>query len=225
MVDAALNPDVYEANNTENAPATLQVNFSGNTASVNTAGSNIHVGTDIDYYQIILPSGTNYQISASVYDKYNLGGGNYTNDEVFSYSVNGGAWSNAYDDVMPGTIDVVGGGTVKFGAASYFQGSTGTYQLNLQITRGAALDVADIATNKISVFPNPAKEEVFVDAGDAIDNYGLKIYNLLGEEVKEMNGNLDNHLLKVNISTLSAGIYNLQLKTAAGISSAKIMVR
>ncbi len=225
IVEAALSPDVYENNNTEGAPAVLPVNFSGNNATVNTAGSNMHIGTDYDYYQINLPGGTNYAITASLLDKYNAGGGNYSNDAVFSYSVNGGGWSSVYDDVMPGPITVIGGGNVKFFLADYFQGSVGTYQFNMDIARGNNLGVNDISANKIHVFPNPAKEEVFVDAGDANGDYTLSLYNKLGEVVKDMNGSFSNSLVKVSLSALPAGIYQLQLKTDKGLATSKIVVQ
>ena len=49
--------------------------------------------------------------------------------------MDGTNWSPVYDDVMPGTISVPGGGTVHFHFAPYFEGQTGTYDLKAVITR------------------------------------------------------------------------------------------
>ena len=224
IVDAPLSPDVYENDNTEQTAYVFPVNFSGNNASISTTGSNMHVGNDYDYYSINLPGGTNYSITARVYDSYNGGGNTYTNDAQFSYKVNGAGWSNTYDDVMGAPIYVAGGGTVTFFVADYFQGSVGTYLLDLQIARGQNVSVNDIAQSKISVFPNPAHNAVFVDAGDATGNYSLKVFNAIGEQVSETIGAFNNQLLKTDVSTLAAGIYTVQLKTEAGMATSKFVV-
>ncbi|MBW6491492.1 MAG: thiol protease/hemagglutinin PrtT [Lentimicrobium sp.] len=135
VVATPLLPDIYEPNNTENTAFNFQVNFSGNTATPNTIGSNIHAGADLDYYQINLASGYDYSITARVHDSYNSGNGQtYTCDVLFSYK-NGAIWSETFDDVMPSTINVSNGGTVLFHVGPYFAAQTGTYLLDLNITR------------------------------------------------------------------------------------------
>ena len=223
--DSPLSPDVYESDNTEGTAHAFAVNFSGNNASVSTTGSNMHIGNDYDYYSINLPGGTNYSITAQVYDSYHGGGNTYTNDVQFSYNVNGGSFSTTYDDVMGAPIYVPGGGTVVFFVADYYQGSVGTYLLDLQIARGANVGINDIAESKISVYPNPANNFLFVDAGDAKGNYTMKIFNTLGQQVSESIGSFTGSPLKNDVSTLAAGIYTLQLKTEAGIANSKFIVK
>lgn len=226
IVEPGLSPDQYENNNTEGSPYTFTPSFNGNNASVQTSGSNMHVGNDYDYYTINLPVGTNYAISARVHDSYSSGNGQtYTNDAQFSYKVNGGSWSTTYDDVLPGSIIVNGGGSVEFFVADYFQGTTGSYLLDLQITRGQNVGINDITKNNISVFPNPTHDNLFIDAGDVTGNYTLKMFNLLGEQVSENNGTFSNNLIKADVSALVPGIYTLQLKTVNGISTSKFIVK
>ncbi len=225
IVDAGLSPDQYESDNTEGTAYGFTPTFSGNNASVSTTGSNMHIGNDYDYYALNLPGGTNYSITARVYDSYNGGGNTYTNDAQFSYKVNGGSWSNTYDDVMGAPIYVAGGGNVVFFVADYFQGSVGTYLLDLQIVRGQNVSVNDITANTISVFPNPTHDMLFVDAGDAKGNYTMKIFNTLGEQVNETTGTFSSQLLKTNVSTLAPGIYTIQLKTESGIANSKFIVK
>ncbi|HRG90072.1 MAG TPA: C10 family peptidase, partial [Chitinophagales bacterium] len=226
IVEPGLSPDQYENNNTEGSPYTFSPSFGGNNASVLTTGSNMHVGNDYDYYTVNLPGGTNYAITARVQDSYSTNNGQtYTNDVQFSYKVNGGSWSNTYDDVMGSAIVVQGGGTVTFFVADYFQGTTGSYLLDLQIVRGANVGINEVNKNNISVFPNPTHGNLYIDAADATGNYDLRIYNILGEQVSGQNGTFAADLIKTDVSALVPGVYTLQLKTGNGISSSKFIVK
>ncbi len=225
IVDVPVTPDVYENNNTSAAAYALNVNFSGNTAVVNTAGTNMHVGNDYDYFKVNLPSGTNYSINARIHDSYSSGNGNnYTNDAQFSYMVNGGNWSDAFDDVLPGPIYVQGGGTVIFFVADYFTGTTGTYLLDMGITRGQNVGIEEAEANTLSVFPNPTRNKLFIDAGKAEGTYELSIYNAVGELVKSSIGSANGELINTNVADLAAGMYAIHLKTASGVLQSKFIV-
>ncbi len=226
IVDAALSPDQYENNNTESSPYVFTPTFNGNNASVLTSGSNMHVGNDYDYFSVTLPSGTNYSINARIHDSYSSGNGNtYTNDAQFSYQINGGSWSNSFDDVMGSPVYVPGGGTVKFFVADYFQGTVGTYLLDLQITKGANVGINDIAESNISVYPNPAHDVLFINAGEAQGNYSVKLFNAIGQQIGESKGNFTGQPLKQDLTTFVPGIYTLQLKTDAGLATSKFIVK
>jgi len=139
VVAPPLSPDNYEPNNTEAASFELPITFSGNTAIKNTAGSNIHLSDDVDYYEINLDQGYDYVVTARLHDSYNSGNGQtYTCDVLFAYNYQGN-WSDYYDDIMPNTISVLDGGTIMFFVGPYFAGETGTYLLDLSITRSMVL--------------------------------------------------------------------------------------
>jgi hypothetical protein len=225
IVEPGLSPDMYENNNTQANAYALTTNFTGNNAAAATPGSNMHIGNDYDYYKVNLPAGTNYSITARVHDSYNSGNGNnYTNDVQFSYVVNGGTASTPYDDVMPGPIFVQGGGTVNFFVADYFTGSTGSYLLDLQIVKGDNVSVEETELNKLSVFPNPAQDEVFVDAGELEGKYSIKIYNAIGEVMQEVTGTASAQLIKLDVSKLASGTYNLQLVSDKATNTTKLIV-
>lgn len=133
--------DAYEVNNTLAQAYALPVNFTNNTATVATTGSNCHVGNDYDYYKIVLPTGTyNYTVSARLQDLNSSNNSQtYTLDALFSYSPDGTLWSDAFDDVLPNNIQVNGGGTLYFKVSPYFTGATGTYLLDINITRNQVL--------------------------------------------------------------------------------------
>jgi hypothetical protein len=226
VTEEALNPDMYENNNTQAAAYALPVNFTGNNATVSTQGSNMHIGNDYDYYKLNLPSGTNYAITARVHDAYNSSNGNnYSNDVQFSYSVNGASWGDGYDDIMPGSIFVPGGGTVSFFVADYFTGSTGSYLLDLQIARGANVAVNETEELSLSVFPNPASGVLYIATDEKQQGeYCLRVVNLLGATVKELTGTIANSLIKADISGISSGLYSIRLQTGNSISKAKVIV-
>jgi hypothetical protein len=227
IVDAGLSPDMYENNNTSAAAYALNANFSGNNASVVTTGSNTHVGTDYDYYKVNLPSGTNYSINARVHDSYNSGNGqNYTNDVQFSYSVNGGALSSAFDDVMSGPIYVQNGGTVVFYVSDYFSGSTGTYLLDLQIARGQNVGIDEVSNSTLNVFPNPVSNTLFADVSEISGEYTFNLYNNMGQLAKTQTGfSSGENTARVDVTDLTAGVYIGQLVYGKGTMTTKVLIQ
>ena len=144
-------PDQYETNNTSAQSYSLSPNFINNTSVLNTTGSNIHVASDNDYYKINLPSGNNYTITARLHDSYNSGNGIlYTGDVLFSYSTDGTTWSSSYDDIMPNNISFNSGGTIYFHVAPYFAGNTGTYLLDISISRTVCPTASPTPTGNVT---------------------------------------------------------------------------
>jgi hypothetical protein len=224
----ALSPDQYEANNTVGQAYTLPISFSGNTATKNTTGSNLHIGTDYDYYKINLPSGYNYTITARLHDAYNSSNGNtYSVDALFSHSTNGSTWSDAYDDIMSGNITVQNGGTVYFHVAPYFAGETGTYLLDMTINRTATVGVEDIAApDLIKLFPNPANDFATVDLAQYSGQVNsVSIYNFQGQQVLAPQIVYGKTSIQLPLHMLSDGIYFVQIHSSNGVLTKKIIVR
>ncbi|MEI8086415.1 MAG: C10 family peptidase [Paludibacter sp.] len=141
IVEPPLQSDIYEPNNVQFTPYNLNLSFIGDSARVTTEGSNIHIGTDQDYYSVVLPDGYNYTITARLHDSFKSGNGkSYTVDATFNYS-DGGFWSDSFDDLMPNPIILKGSGTVTFGISPFFTGQTGTYLFDLNIKRTSTADV------------------------------------------------------------------------------------
>jgi hypothetical protein len=209
-----LSPDIYENNNTAASAYPFVLSFSGNSANRNSSGSNIHIGSDHDYYSINLPAGYQYQINARVHDSYNSGNGQtYTNDVLFSYSLDGGvSFSDTYDDVMPSALVVNGGRTVIFKVASYFTGTTGTYLLDIPVTRTLSSAVEELPQAVVQLFPNPAKEVLnlrWEQAPSAVVQW--QILNALGQQVLQGEAWPQGDLLLLPLSDLpQTGLYWLQ---------------
>jgi len=133
---AATQPDAYEVNNTADKASALPLTFTGNTASIKTSGANCHVSSDVDYYKVVLPAGFNYSILPRLHDSYSSADGQtYTLDALFTYSTDGVNWSEAFDDVTADSVTLSGGQTIYLKVAPYFVGTTGTYSLDIKLTK------------------------------------------------------------------------------------------
>ena len=209
VVAPPLSPDIYEANNTQGTAYNLSLNWVSNSAHPLTTGSNNHIGTDYDYYKVVLTSGYNYTITARAHDSYNSGNGNtYTNDVLWSYNT-GGGWSTAYDDIMSGNILVNGTATVTFQVSPYFTGTTGTYLFDISIVRVPTVGIDELSNkNSIEIFPNPASTNLNVNYTSNISIDKFKIMNIYGQVVVEIIPTQT--LTNIDISGLSNGMYFLE---------------
>jgi len=218
---APLQADIYEDNNTEAESYILPVSFSGDNATILTTGSNNHIGSDLDYYKIELETGYNYTINARAHDSYNSGNGQtYTNDVGWSYLLNG-EWSDVYDDVMPSSFTVNNGGTLIFNVSPYFVGSTGTYLLDISISRTINTGVETL-DNKvlISIYPNPASDFVNIKTSNLIKK--VEIIDITGKLISTTLGTENN--LKISTSNLKNGIYFFVITGENYIEQRKITI-
>ena len=62
--------------------------------------------------------------------------------------------TETFDDVMASPITVNGPATVYFLVAPYFQGETGSYALDLEVTRGNVTDIVETnLPDRLSLYP------------------------------------------------------------------------
>ena len=198
--------DIYESNNTASTAYNLPINFSGNNSTILTTGSNSHTGADHDYYSINLPNGFDYIVTARVHDSHNSGNGQiYTNDVLWSYSV-AGNWSHAIDDVMASNISVSNGGTVNFQVSPYFQGQTGTYLLDIQISRVSPTLINDVnISNSFSISPNPTKDNLNITNSNNQKIETISIIDISGKIIKEITPSMSQPIIPVQ--DLKRGTY------------------
>jgi hypothetical protein len=224
VIEAPLLADVYEDNDTFVKSKSLPITFSGNTLIIKTVGSNAHLGTDIDYYKMILPAGFNYIITPRLQDSYSGNDGiTYTLDGLFSYSLDGVTWSEAFDDVITGNITINNGGTIYFKTAPYFQGNTGTYLLDINLSRTASLGLAENELGKtLNIYPNPTNSKVFFDNSN--NNFSsVSVFNVLGQEVSKSSFNSFSSNQEVDMSKLTAGVYMLKFSNPEGNKTVKVI--
>ncbi len=224
---AALAADQYEPNNVRSQATPLALTFSGNTATRNTEGANLHMGSDYDIYQLALAPGFQYVVNARLHDSYNSGNGNtYTVDGLFSYALNDGEWSETYDDVMPGPITATGGNALNFFVAPYFTGETGTYRLDLNITRSpvsslAARDVPEL----IRVYPNPTRDRLTFDLHDfPAALHAASLVDARGQQVRNVPVVVGQRTYRLDLSQLASGAYWLRLQTEKGVITRPVVL-
>jgi len=192
--------DPYESNNTINTAYTLPYHFSGSSASIRTTGANFHNEEDIDFYKIELPAGKNYIITPRIYDYYNSS--NYTVDAVFAYWTDG-AWSDYFDDEEAPSFSV-NLGTVYFCVMPYYEGETGTYQLQIDIKYRTGVE--ESGETSFSVYPNPVKNVASISC-EGIEE--ISLFNVEGQKLENIDvEGRDN--VQVDLSHLSSGVYILR---------------
>ena len=77
--------------------------------------------------------------------------------------------------------------------------------------------INNIATNQLSIYPTPAKNEVFIKSDLQIEK--IEIYSLAGSLLLSKN-NFDG---KISVSALSKGVYLLKIYTDTGLAIRKIV--
>ena len=216
VVAPELNADQYETNNTQAQAYKLVPNWSNNQTTVYTTGSNLHVGNDIDYYKIELPTGRNYSINARLHDSYDSGNGqDYTVDALFAYSTNGQNYSTGIDDVMNGNI-TMSGGTIYFKVLPYFSGMSGTYLLEIRINGGIGVD--EEQTANLILYPNPVKDLLHVGC-DNMKQY--EVFNLEGKLIRSSQTSVNEDV--IDFSNLASGIYMVKITSDKGVVTRRVI--
>ena len=216
---APLLPDIYEDNDSIETSYLIIPTYSGSVAYVSTEGSNSHAGSDVDFYQLELETGYDYTISARIHDSYNSGNEViYTNDVLWTYYANG-AWSDLFDDVLPGDIHIPGGGYLFVGVAPYYEGETGTYLLDFTINRAEAVSAASPEEQFLKVYPNPATGKLNIEASNTIKF--LELFDASGREIQKVNVNAIHKT--IDLTEFTDGIYYLKITQEKEISVKKIV--
>lgn len=140
-------------------------------------------------------------------------------------AVNDGQNTWSFDWTAPDTDQ----GDITFYAAFNATNSNGTTSGDQIITSSllVAQDVSSTAvstseTNPFRAFPNPAKNLLFIESPNEIQN--LRIYNLSGRNVKTIS-TINDTKMKLNIEGLSPGMYLLKANTEIGEVVQKIQIK
>jgi hypothetical protein len=227
VVEPDIKPDKFENNNAAAQAYLLSAGFSADRANANTEGATCHIASDNDFYKVVLPAGFNYTLTPRLHDSNNSGNGKtYSLDGLFSYSFDASKWSSAYDDIISGTIAMRGGGTIYFHVAPFFAGETGSYNLDIGLSRTNASGIGDVEKDALfAVYPNPASDHINIDLkGNSNRIREISLVSLLGQKLLSIPVATTDHQLSMPLFDVPGGLYFVELRTEKEKFTRKIAV-
>jgi hypothetical protein len=101
-------------------------------------------------------------------------------------------------------------------AKDLLQAAMGNNDYRFEKTKSLTLTtnrtIIHLGSSNLFVYPNPASENITLEIVNAIDeNVSINIYNALGQQVYNAHTNIKSGKLSIDVSTLSKGLYHLQL--------------
>lgn len=75
--------------------------------------------------------------------------------------------------------------------------------------------------NNFKIYPNPSKDEIWINS-EKFNNATFNIFTLTGQIIKS--GIINNSLYKLDVSSISTGLYILKITSTEGIFSERIMI-
>ncbi|AFL80476.1 hypothetical protein Aeqsu_0975 [Aequorivita sublithincola DSM 14238] len=95
---------------------------------------------------------------------------------------------------------------------------------NQAIYGDAPLSVSELQNYRFSIFPNPVKNELFLNSKNNVGNLNLKIFNIEGKLISTQTLDFEKETT-VNVSNLSSGIYFLNIEDEKGNSTVKKFIK
>ena len=207
-----LSPDKYENNNENNN----SYNFQASEGVIKTLGSNIHVDSDIDYYKFTFTGNKTNKVQIKLQDKYYSDNNtNYSVDALFSYSFDGVVWSQSYDDILTDVITFNGPKTLYIWVSPYYEGLTGTYELDVYINNSITSNVTEMLDEKIKIYPNPACENIEIEKFEGKES-NIIISDINGKICYNEKRSFSDKIEKISIQNLPNGIYFISIKDITG---------
>jgi predicted GH43/DUF377 family glycosyl hydrolase len=171
------------------------------------------------------------------------GGASYTNYDQqvgFAYSSDGISWTKSTVDpvLKKGVTGKWDAQTASFPSVLYDSGAfkmwytgkdadplpVGSLNYYWEIGYATAImDTNNINNSFINVFPNPAKNKLYIQTSFDLNNAELKIYNLLGQIVKSIS-NINSRNISIESFNLSTGTYFIVLQSGNKKFSSKFII-
>ena len=179
----------------------------------------INIPVDIDGNSIPLDDGSHYLIAiqyATEDDQFMFLAAtrqDYTNMWFYGNSLNKPRFASAINSGNTENYDLI---------------FTACPVIRLHINPVTSVQESALPANAVSVFPNPADEEVKVafNLETPSAEVELSIMDLAGKVVRtERHQNLFRDQLTVNTAQLPAGAYNVRIRTAQGVAVQRIVVQ
>jgi len=93
------------------------------------------------------------------------------------------------------------------------------YVDNIYLHNNTVLSNDSFATTKVKLYPNPTSNILNIEAGANIQT--IAVYNILGQEV--MNREANDSTIRLDVSSLNAGVYVIKTMIDGNVSSTKFI--
>ena len=91
---------------------------------------------------------------------------------------------------------------------------------------GAWMGINNFKAQTLSIFPNPNEGLFQIDCKNKIgENANIQVYNNLGQLVFQKQIKIESTFLPLDLSSLSKGIYAIELISEKSLSSGKVMIK
>jgi len=88
----------------------------------------------------------------------------------------------------------------------------------------ATLGVNDLDSSEIAIYPNPTKNIVNIRLANSVNNFDVRVYDLVGKEVYRSNDfSESSNVFEVDLSSISIGVYLIQINADGRLLTKKIM--
>ncbi|SRX72318.1 T9SS type A sorting domain-containing protein [Aequorivita antarctica] len=87
-----------------------------------------------------------------------------------------------------------------------------------------SLSLTDLKRANFSLYPNPAKDKLFLSATNPTENLKVKIFNIEGKLLSTKNGKLENQIF-IDVSNLSSGMYFINIEDENGNTVVKKFIK
>lgn len=186
----------------------------------------LHDTNDVDYYSIALPTGAHYDLTISIRDVGNAAHLGRTADVgVSAYIAAEGTWSPVYDNNALTIEDDPGNTTVIVKVQPIVDGSTGTYDLVLDIVSRLPASAVPLETaSTISVAPNPASSMLSVSTTDDAMISRCELVDIRGRVVAAIDRAGPERSVTIDLDGIEAGCYFARIFTSSGIDVRRVVV-
>ncbi|MBK8600787.1 MAG: T9SS type A sorting domain-containing protein [Flavobacterium sp.] len=129
-----------------------------------------------------------------------------------------------YPDYSMYNVCSASGGTMVFTKCSFQNGEHIFGNPDCLSFIPLGVEESDTVSDNISVSPNPFVSELSIESAIAFDNVSLKLYNAVGQLVREIN-NISGQRITLNRENLNSGLYFIQLfEKGKLVKSSKVLV-
>jgi hypothetical protein len=165
-------------------------------------------------------------LDGSIVDGYNVYRTNNTGDTATFAKLNAQTVTvKNYKDVIGNTV--ANYGTYKYSVTALYRDTVANAILcespysNIITIKFPAVGIVEVGNGQISVYPNPASENVNVSSDYTISS--IEVMNYVGQTVYRNNA-VAAKTTKFNVSNLQAGVYFVKVSTEQGTRTVKITV-